>query len=278
MTKLQVKFNRITSFGGIFLVNRLFDHLSLGKVINETLGLRSTAHNGYQWDEIVKSLFNIYLCGGDHIEDIISLMPSLSQAPGSHVPSSDTIGRGIKQLTTDNRQYHIYGQEWKYIHVQHQRVSERPTDETQHGRGAFQEWSVSGCGLWPSVHSHGETRCHILLQESVWLFPRCGKRGRCNRPCREPRRQYAGKVLSGRNLETAVSVPAQAWAVHLPISCRLRLLFERNRGNTRTTICSICVRQTAKVSIRNLQNWMVGKPLKSISRNARCAASSSTGS
>lgn len=183
-----------------------------------------------------------------------------------------------RHQATDNRQYHIYGQEWKYIHVQHQRVSERPTDETQHGRGAFQEWSVSGCGLWPSVHSHGETRCHILLQESVWLFPRCGKRGRCNRPCREPRRQYAGKVLSGRNLETAVSVPAQAWAVHLPISCRLRLLFERNRGNTRTTICSICVRQTAKVSIRNLQNWMVGKPLKSISRNARCAASSSTGS
>lgn len=105
MTKLQVKFNRITSFGGIVLVNRLFDHLSQGKVINETLGLRSTAHNGYQWDEIVKSLFNIYLCGGDHIEDIISLMPSLSQAPGSHVTSSDTIGRGIKQLTTDNITY-----------------------------------------------------------------------------------------------------------------------------------------------------------------------------
>ena len=107
MTKLQVKFNRITSFGGIFLVNRLFDHLSLGKVINETLGLRSTAHNGYQWDEIVKSLFDINLCGSDHIEDITSLMPCLSQAPGSHVPSSDTIGRGIKQLTTDNITYTV---------------------------------------------------------------------------------------------------------------------------------------------------------------------------
>ena len=73
MTKLQIKSDRITSFGGIFLVNRLFDHISLGKVINDTLGLRSTAYNGYQWDEIVKSLFDIYLCGGDHIE---TLLPS----------------------------------------------------------------------------------------------------------------------------------------------------------------------------------------------------------
>lgn len=140
MTKLQIKSDRITSFGGIFLVNRLFDHFSLGKVINNTLGLRSTAYNGYQWDEIVKSLFDIYLCGGDHIEDITSLMHCLSQAPGSHVPSS-------RHQATGNRQYHIYGQEWKYIHVQHQRASERPTDETQHGRGTFQEWSVPGCGL-----------------------------------------------------------------------------------------------------------------------------------
>lgn len=105
MTKLQIKSDRITSFGGIFLVNRLFDHFSLGKVINDTLGLRSTAYNGYQWVEIVKSLFDIYLCGGDHIEDITSLMHCLSQAPGSHVPSSGTIGRGIKQLATDNITY-----------------------------------------------------------------------------------------------------------------------------------------------------------------------------
>lgn len=30
-----------------------------------------------------------------------------------------------RHQATDNRQYHIYGQEWKYIHVQHQRASER---------------------------------------------------------------------------------------------------------------------------------------------------------
>ena len=92
MTKLQIKSDRIIFFGGMYLVNRLFDQFSLGKVINDTLGLRSTAHNGYQWDDIVKSLFDIYLCGGDHIEDFASLMPCLGQAPGSHVPSGDTYG------------------------------------------------------------------------------------------------------------------------------------------------------------------------------------------
>ncbi len=105
MAKLQIKSDRITSFGGIYLANRLFDRFSLGKVINDTLGRRSNVPNGYQWDEIVKSLFDIYLCGGDHIEDITSLMPCLSQDPESHVPSSDTIGRGIKQLATDNITY-----------------------------------------------------------------------------------------------------------------------------------------------------------------------------
>ena len=64
MTKLQIKSDRITSFGGIYLVNRLLDQFSLGKVINDTLDLRSTAHDGYQWDEIVKSLpqFGIRFC------------------------------------------------------------------------------------------------------------------------------------------------------------------------------------------------------------------------
>ena len=71
MTKLQIKSDRITSFGGIYFVNRLFDQFSLGKVIND-LGLRSTAQ--VQWDEIVKSLFDIYLCGSDHIEDIASCL------------------------------------------------------------------------------------------------------------------------------------------------------------------------------------------------------------
>lgn len=153
MTKLQIKSDRITSFGGIFLVNRLFDHFSLGKVINDTLGLRSTAYNGYQWDEIVKSLFDIYVCGGDHIEDITSLMHCLSQAPGSHVPSSGTIGRGIKQLATDNITYTAKGGQFLDVDFDHQFIPTEKHDATYSYKKAF--------GYFPGVASVGGVIVHV---------------------------------------------------------------------------------------------------------------------
>lgn len=153
MTKLQIKSDRITSFGGIFLVNRLFDHFSLGKVINDTLGLRSTAYNGYQWDEIVKSLFDIYVCGGDHIEDITSLMHCLSQAPGSHVPSSGTIGRGIKQLATDNITYTAKSGQFLDVDFDHQFIPTEKHDATYSYKKAF--------GYFPGVASVGGVIVHV---------------------------------------------------------------------------------------------------------------------
>lgn len=153
MTKLQIKSDRITSFGGIFLVNRLFDHFSLGKVINDTLGLRSTAYNGYQWDEIVKSLFDIYLCGGDHIEDITSLMHCLSQAPGSHVPSSGTIGRGIKQLATDNITYTAKSGQFLDVDFDHQFIPTEKHNATYSYKKAF--------GYFPGVASVGGVIVHV---------------------------------------------------------------------------------------------------------------------
>ncbi len=153
MTMLQIKSDRITSFGGIFLVNRLFDHFSLGKVINDTLGLRSTAYNGYQWDEIVKSLFDIYLCGGDHIEDITSLMHCLSQAPGSHVPSSGTIGRGIKQLATDNITYTAKSGQFLDVDFDHQFIPTEKHDATYSYKKAF--------GYFPGVASVGGVIVHV---------------------------------------------------------------------------------------------------------------------
>lgn len=153
MTKLQIKSDRITSFGGIFLVNSLFDHFSLGKVINDTLGLRSTAYNGYQWDEIVKSLFDIYLCGGDHIEDITSLMHCLSQAPGSHVPSSGTIGRGIKQLATDNITYTAKSGQFLDVDFDHQFIPTEKHDATYSYKKAF--------GYFPGVASVGGVIVHV---------------------------------------------------------------------------------------------------------------------
>lgn len=52
------------------------------------------------------SLFYIYYCGGDHVEDIGNhLDPHLELRPDTLIPSPDTELRGIKELSCDNVQY-----------------------------------------------------------------------------------------------------------------------------------------------------------------------------
>ena len=264
MTKLQ-KTDRITSFGGIYFVNRLFDQFSLGKVTTR-LVCAVLQHNGYQWDEIVKSLFDIYLVAVT-IEDITSLMPCLSQAPDSHVPSSDTIGRGHQ--ATGNRQYHIYGQEEIHTHS-------TPTSfRTTHWWNSTWPWGFSRvvsswCGLWPSIHSSsGETRCHIpFYKKAFWLFPVW---------------QAGGVIVHVENWDgnTPVKFCQAETLKRLFASLRKHGLFiyrfradcgpirKKNRGNHRRaqqSVLSACVK-LVRAPIRNLQSWTVGfKPLKSITR------------
>ena len=68
-TKIAIKSDNITPFGGIFYAMDEFSRLGLNSVIDKSLGLRSS-YAGYQYSEIISSLFWIYYCGGDHIEDI----------------------------------------------------------------------------------------------------------------------------------------------------------------------------------------------------------------
>ena len=77
----------------------------VGSVIDSVLGRRCTSF-GYQYSEIVGSLSSVYLCGGDCVEDVTShLMPHLSLHPTLRTCSSDTILRGISELTTANTTY-----------------------------------------------------------------------------------------------------------------------------------------------------------------------------
>ena len=58
MTKVQIKTEKITHFGGIFHVREQFSHF-VGPVIDKVLGLRCTSY-GYQYSEIAGSLANVY--------------------------------------------------------------------------------------------------------------------------------------------------------------------------------------------------------------------------
>ena len=70
MAKIQIKSEKLTSFGGIFPIMEKFDRM-LSHTIDSTLGLRSKVY-GYQYSEIIRSLMCVYFCRGSCVEDVSS--------------------------------------------------------------------------------------------------------------------------------------------------------------------------------------------------------------
>ena len=104
MANVQIKSEKLTSFGGIFSIMEKFDSI-LGSVIDSTLGMRCKLY-GYQYSEIIRSLMSVYFCGGSCIEDVTThLMQHLSLHPKLRTCSADTILRAIKELTQENISY-----------------------------------------------------------------------------------------------------------------------------------------------------------------------------
>ena len=116
MAKIAIKSENITPYGGIFHVMDTFSKLGLGKLIESTLGQRGNTGKAFQYSDILSSVFYSYLCGADCLEDINTLAPQFSMAPCTVHPSSDTVGRGLKELRTDNEIYtsKISGKEYKF--------------------------------------------------------------------------------------------------------------------------------------------------------------------
>ena len=103
MAKVQLKSEKLTPFGGIFLVMEQFDAL-LSKTIDSTLGTRN--QYGYQYSDIFRALMSVFFCGGSCIEDVTThLMRYLSMCPKTKTCSSDTILRAINELSEDNITY-----------------------------------------------------------------------------------------------------------------------------------------------------------------------------
>ena len=104
MTKVQIKSEKLTPFGGIFSIMEQFDSM-LSHVIDSTLGMRCKLY-GYQYSEIFRSLMCVYFCGGSCIEDVSThLMKHLSLHPRLRTCSADTILRAIEELTCKNTTY-----------------------------------------------------------------------------------------------------------------------------------------------------------------------------
>ena len=107
MAKIRINKKNIQPFGGIFFIMHTFSQLSFGKIIDETLGKRGKHSDTTSYSSIISSLFFTDLCGGEHLEDIKKevVRNTLCSHPGTVVPSPDTIGRGLKELATENIVY-----------------------------------------------------------------------------------------------------------------------------------------------------------------------------
>ena len=103
--KIQKIDKTISPFAGISFVNNYFEKAELGQLIDRELGDRVSLY-GYQYSDIIKNLTNVFLSGGDCVEDIgTHLGGHLKTIPGNYVPSPDTVLRGIKELSTENTVY-----------------------------------------------------------------------------------------------------------------------------------------------------------------------------
>ena len=105
MAKVQIKSETIATFGGISHVIDVFERLGLGRLIDLSLGKREASWNAFRYSEVIETLFCNYLCGGDCLEDINMLAPQLSLRPGTRIPNSDTVGRVLKSLASENISY-----------------------------------------------------------------------------------------------------------------------------------------------------------------------------
>ncbi len=103
--KIQNFKTTVNPFSGNSLVNHHFNKSGMSQLIDNELGNR-VKYIGYQYSEIFRNLTNVFLSGGDAIEDINThFREHLKSIPGNNVPSADTVLRAFKELTTKNTVY-----------------------------------------------------------------------------------------------------------------------------------------------------------------------------
>ena len=99
MTKVAIKNENITSFGGIYHIMDVFSKLGFEKLTESVLGKRGSSGKAFCYGSIFGSLFFSYLCGGECLEDINALIGQFKQRPDTLLPGADTVGHGLKELT-----------------------------------------------------------------------------------------------------------------------------------------------------------------------------------
>ena len=103
--KIQKLKHKVSPFAGISLVNEAFNKVGLSHLIDNVLG-RRVKLIGYSYSDIIRNMSNVFISGGDVVEDIDThLGKHLKTIPYNSVPSPDTVLRGLKELSNGNTIY-----------------------------------------------------------------------------------------------------------------------------------------------------------------------------
>ena len=95
--KVQKSYH-LSAFGGMNFVLDYLDKLQIETTIDQNLP-KLTAQSKYKWKDIFYSLYSLYLCGGDSIEDLgTHLKGHFTNNPFVNIPSPDTVLTRMKQL------------------------------------------------------------------------------------------------------------------------------------------------------------------------------------
>jgi len=105
MAKIQLKSDNITPYGGLFSIFKQFSSSGLRQTVDSYLGKRGKTDAAFTYGDIFASLFSSYLCGGDCIEDVMSVKEFWNGHDKMRVASSDTIERALRKLSCENTTY-----------------------------------------------------------------------------------------------------------------------------------------------------------------------------
>ena len=94
---------QLSAFGGMNFVFNFLDNLQIEPIISKNLPTMPR-QSKYSWKDILYSLFSVYMCGGDAVEDIgLHLKNHFKNNPFVKLPSPDTTLTRMKQLATPMR-------------------------------------------------------------------------------------------------------------------------------------------------------------------------------
>ena len=103
--KIQIKNDRINSFGGIFFIIDHFRSSGLAALVDKTMGIKGI-NTRYSYSNVIVNLTSVFVSGGEVLEDVnFFRQEAFKENPDYRFCSADTIGRDLRGLAVENTEF-----------------------------------------------------------------------------------------------------------------------------------------------------------------------------